>query len=119
MHRDEKEKDGGALKSFCSRYPKRKAERVKEEDSDGEASTNAQSEKEKYSVSIIDKESREAVTVNNTSTDDADVTSTKDDDITPQVEIVNGEIVVLPSSLYTTRRIESPPKPSTPNSAPP
>jgi transcription factor TFIIIB component B'' len=73
------------LKNFCSKYPKRKEEKVKEE-------TVEEPQANKYGS--IDKQLTET---NETSLNNTNET---EEETTPQVEIIDGEIVVRPSTLF-------------------
>ena len=91
IEKDEESAKPKALKSFCSKYPKRKKERIKteEENEDTQSKKAVTFDEQPHSIAAVDN------CTNNTGTEP----SKDDEEITPQVEIVDGEIVVRPSTM--------------------
>jgi transcription factor TFIIIB component B'' len=93
--------DKRTLMSFCSKYPKRKEEKVKEESvADTDTVKSVMFDKESTADTAIG--SSTAAAVNGT------INKTAEENNAPQVEIIDGEMVVRNSTLFsTTNRVST------------
>ncbi|KAL3764559.1 hypothetical protein ACHAWO_007930 [Cyclotella atomus] len=95
--------DKRTLMSFCSKYPKRKEEKVKEESvADTDTVKSVMFDKESTADTAIGSSTAAAAAVNGT------INKTAEENNAPQVEIIDGEMVVRNSTLFsTTNRVST------------
>jgi transcription factor TFIIIB component B'' len=95
--------DKRTLMSFCSKYPKRKEEKVKEESvADTDTVKSVMFDKESTADTAIGSSTAAAAAVNGT------INKTAEKNNAPQVEIIDGEMVVRNSTLFsTTNRVST------------